>query len=137
MARCFWAAVFSKRYSIDREWIRLRKATRLSSPKSYGATGSELTRRTEKQPQMHADKDRIAAASVETYLGSSAVGFMVLSSRPFAVRVGLWSCAAKACSVIFPSETFAASPAFSWILIRRLPASLVEMRYGTPLFWTQ
>src|SRR5260221_14257241 len=25
----------------EREWIRLRKATRLSSPKSYGATGSE------------------------------------------------------------------------------------------------
>src|SRR5258707_1093117 len=52
----------------EREWIRLRKATRLSSPKSYGATGSEQQTNPPSpslrrdRPQMDADEELGIAA---------------------------------------------------------------------------
>src|SRR5260370_39097724 len=53
---------------MKREWIRLRKATRLSSPKSYGATGSEQQTNPPSpslrrdRPQMDADEELGIAA---------------------------------------------------------------------------
>src|SRR5258708_31350076 len=53
---------------MKREWIRLRKATRLSLPKSYGATGSEQQTNPPSpslrrdRPQMDADEELGIAA---------------------------------------------------------------------------